>query len=56
MLRFMIPAAVLGGFLGAGLNRRLSAGVVDRVFRIAMWGVIALTAYNLVCAALRLAG
>lgn len=56
MLRFMIPAAVLGGFLGAGLNRRLSAGAVERVFRIAMWGVIALTAYNLVCAALRLAG
>lgn len=56
MLRFMIPAAVLGGFLGAGLNRRLSAGTVDRIFRAAMWGVIALTGYNLVSAALRLAG
>ncbi len=46
MLVFMIPAAILGGFIGAFLNRKLSKRAVENIFNIVMILIISINVYN----------
>jgi uncharacterized membrane protein YfcA len=47
MLAFMLPAAVIGGFVGSYLNRRLSKKSVEHLFNGLMSSVILLNIYNI---------
>lgn len=46
-LWYMVPAAIVGGFLGALLNKNLHLKHINVIFSIAVSGVIALNVYNL---------
>ena len=44
----MVPAGVLGGMIGAGVNRRISAGTADRLFYALLAVIIGICLYNAV--------
>ncbi len=46
-LYYMLPAAVIGGFLGAMLCKKLSEKVVKNVYTITVSGLVLLNIYNL---------
>lgn len=46
MLCYIIPAAILGGMLGAWMSHRFSVKGVTRMFRIVVWAVLLLNIYN----------
>lgn len=46
-LRIIIPAAIIGGAIGAMISKRLTDNAVKRAFLITMWGLIAINIYNL---------
>ena len=48
MLLFMIPAAILGGFLGSHLNRKMSGKAVEVLFNIVMGMVLLLNIINVI--------
>jgi len=48
VLLFMIPAAVIGGFAGAHLNRKFSKHFSEIVFNTLMVSILALNVYNIV--------
>ena len=47
-LLLMVPAGVLGGMIGAGVNRRISAGTADRLFYALLAVIIGICLYNAV--------
>lgn len=46
MLLFMIPAAIIGGFVGSHLNRKLSKNFVEQLFNVVMGIILLLNIYN----------
>ena len=47
-LPYIIPAAIIGGAIGAIISRKLTDNAVKRAFSITMWGLIIINIYNLV--------
>lgn len=47
-LWFMVPAAIIGGLIGAFISKKLKAKHVNFVFVVVVCGIIALNVYNLV--------
>ncbi|NQN53098.1 sulfite exporter TauE/SafE family protein [Streptococcus suis] len=47
-LAYIIPAAILGGFLGAYLSKRLSVKRVEKTFQVVILVVLFINLYNLV--------
>jgi uncharacterized membrane protein YfcA len=45
-LLFMIPAGIIGGFLGAALNKKLTSKTIDTLFQYTLIGLIGLNIYN----------
>ncbi len=50
VLPIIIPCAVLGGLLGAALNRKCSEKAIRCVFSVTVFAVACLACYNAVCA------
>ncbi len=48
VLLLMIPAGILGGFLGAYLNKKLSEEYIQRAFSVVVIAIIMLNVYNIV--------
>lgn len=48
LLAYILPAAMLGGFLGAYLSKRLSVNKVETIFQLVLLLVIAINLYNLI--------
>ena len=46
MLLFMLPAGIIGGLLGAHLNRKLSQNTIEWLFNIVMGMIFLLNVYN----------
>ncbi len=46
VLLFMIPAAILGGFIGTAIGSKISDKAIDRIYFIITFGLIILNSYN----------
>jgi len=46
-LPFIVPAAIIGGAIGAVISRKLSDNAVKRAFSVTMWGLVIINIYNL---------
>jgi len=47
-LLFILPAAIIGGFIGSMISKKLSENAVKRAFLATMWGLILFNIYNAV--------
>ena len=47
MLVYIVPAAAIGGLIGSALAKKLSSAVIQKLFVIIIFGIIALNIYNL---------
>lgn len=45
-LMFILPAAILGGIIGSGFNRRFDDKIIRKVFTFAMFVLVILNVYN----------
>ncbi len=45
-LLFILPAAILGGFIGSGFNRKSDDKTIRKVFVVAMFLLVVLNVYN----------
>ena len=49
-LLYMIPAAVIGGYIGAKLNKKMSEGAISLLFNLVLLFIIGLNLYNVAMA------
>ena len=45
-LLFILPAAVLGGFIGSGFNRKFDDKIIRNIFSAVMILIVVLNVYN----------